>query len=439
MLQGWNKFIKTLRATIQYKDYYRESKRDLVSVLDYYTQNNVKVAIWGGGLKGTSFLSFMDPKCKRIECVVDMNETLHGTTASTGHKIVGYQYLMDHNIDIVLVMNKVFYVDVYLLLHKAGYDGRIYDVDEIIENKIRSKEIIQGNYETNLQEKSDNKIFGYSIQDIQMIAFDILKEVDRVCKKNNITYFLEAGSALGAERYKGFIPCDDDIDIGMLRSDYDKFVSLAPSELKAGYILQGMKPGKDYPYPYIQVAKDNTCFVRLEFKKARMHHGIHIDIAPFDNVPEEKELRYKQLNAVRKYTRIIRKKLLPEPYESRNPVKCFIVNSPYYLLRFVPLRYLINRQHKEFIRYSNIDTGYVGDLCTHYKKDLYFKKDVFLPVKLGKFVDELCPLPNELDRYLTVMYDDYKSLSPRENGSIKYRLVDVSLEHNYELYSTIKT
>jgi phosphorylcholine metabolism protein LicD len=102
-------------------------------------------------------------------------------------------------------------------------------------------------------------------------------------------------------------------------------------------------------------------------------------------------------------------------------------------LKLVPLRYLINRQHKEFIRYNIVDTGYVGDLCTHYKKDLCFKKNVFLPVKTGVFEEVSFPLPNDLDQYLTIMYDDYKSLSPRENGSIKYRLVDVSLEHNYKI------
>jgi LPS biosynthesis protein len=431
MFQRWNKYIKTLRATIQYKDYYKDYKKEMISLLDYYAQNNQKVAIWGGGLKGTSFLSFMDSKCEKINCVVDMNEKLHGTITSTGHRVVGFQYIIENKIDIVLVMNKVFYVDVYLLLNKNNYIGKIFDVDEIIEQKINFYDIVQDKYKVDYQKKSDNKIFGYTIREVQMAAFDILKEVDRVCKKNNIAYFLEAGSALGAERYKGFIPCDDDIDIGMLRNDYDRFKKIVAHELKEGYIVQSMKPGKDYPYPYIQVAKDNTCFVRLEFKKARMHHGIHIDIAPFDNVPEEKKLREKQIKTIQKYTAIIRKKLLPQPYQSKNPLKCFIVNSPYYILKFVPLRLLIYKQQKEFVRYNNIETKYVGDLCTHYKKDLFFNRKIFLPTQEGRFEDQYFPLPNNLEQYLTIMYDDYKSLSPRENGNIKYRMVDVSLEHNY--------
>lgn len=431
MLLNWHQFVKKLRAVIQYNDYYKNAKKDIIPLLDYYKENNQKVAIWGGGLKGTSFLSCMDPKGKRIECIVDMNKALHGTHTSSGHQIVGYDYLLEHNISVVLVMNKVFYVDIYLLLHKNNFQGIIYDMDEIVEKKMSMQEILQTKEQ--IESKKDNRIFGHTLRDIQMVALDILKEVDRVCKKNNIKYFLEAGSALGVARYSGFIPCDDDIDIGMFREDYDKFQKIAETELNTGYIMQRIQPGRDYPYPYMQVVKDNTCFVRLEFKKARMHHGIHIDIAPFDHVPEDKEMREKQIDTIRKYTSLIRKKLIPEPYESKNPVKSFIVNSPYYMLKFVPLKLLINRQHKEFTRFKNMDCRYVGDLCTHYKKDLYFDKSIFYPVKKGNFENTYFPVPNDIDRYLTIMYDEYKMLSPREDGSIKYRMLDVSLERNYTI------
>lgn len=431
MLVNWHQYVKKLRAVIQYNDYYKDAKKEMIPLLDYFKENGQKVAIWGGGLKGTSFLSCMDPKGKRIECVVDMNKALHGTHTSSGHPIVGYDYLLEHNITVVLVMNKVFYVDIYMLLHKNNFSGIIYDMDEIVEQKMSMKEILQK--KDQIENKKDNKIFGYTLRDIQMVAFDILKEVDRVCKENHIKYFLEAGSALGVARYNGFIPCDDDIDIGMLREDYERFQKIAETELNKGYIMQRMKLGSDYPYPYMQVVKDNTCFVRKEFKNAKMHHGIHIDIAPFDNVPEDKKLRDRQINTIRKYTSLIRKKLIPEPYESKNLFKCFIVNSPYYLLKLIPFRYLIYKQKKEFIRYKNIETDYVGDLCTHYKKDLYFDKKIFYPVKEGSFENTSFPIPNDIDCYLTIMYDDYKMLSPREEGTIKYRLVDVSLEHNYML------
>lgn len=429
MLLWLKQYIKKLRAVIQYNDYYKASKQELLLLVNHYSEQEQKVAIWGGGLKGISFLNCIDPKATKIECVVDMNKSLQGSLTATGHRIVGDEYLLRNHIDTIWVMNKVYFVDVYLLLQKRGFRGSVIDIDEMIEKRMKSVDIIDKKF--SIEEEEKDSVFGYSMKDIQMTAFQILNEVDRICQKNNIRYFLEAGSALGVVRYQGFIPCDDDIDIGMFREDYNVFKKIAEKELKPGFLVQELRPGYDYPYPYIQVVKDHTSFVRKEFRKACMHHGIHIDIAPIDKVPEDSGLRKQQIEKIRKYSSIIRKKLIPELYESKNPFKNFIVNSPYYLLKVIPLRHLIKKQQKEFIRYQDSETEYVGDLCTHYKKDIYFKKDVFFPTALGEFEGKLFPVPKNMDKYLTVMYDDYKMLSPREDGSFKYRLVDVSLERNY--------
>ena len=74
------------------------------------------------------------------------------------------------------------------------------------------------------------------LKKIWMVGLDILFELDKVCKKHNLKYFLLWGSLLGAIRHKGFIPWDDDIDVGMLRSDYEKLFSLK-EEFDAPYFL----------------------------------------------------------------------------------------------------------------------------------------------------------------------------------------------------------
>ncbi len=70
------------------------------------------------------------------------------------------------------------------------------------------------------------------------VLLELLKELDRVCKKHEIKYQLFCGSALGAVRHKGFIPWDDDLDVAMLRSEYQRFLEIAPSELGEQYFLQ---------------------------------------------------------------------------------------------------------------------------------------------------------------------------------------------------------
>ena len=102
------------------------------------------------------------------------------------------------------------------------------------------------------------KIVKCTIQEHQQCSLKILLEVDRICRKHDIPYFLTNGTLLGAVRHKGFIPWDDDADVGMFRPDYERFVSIVQQELQPPYEFVGMETSDKYPMELSKVINGNT-------------------------------------------------------------------------------------------------------------------------------------------------------------------------------------
>lgn len=103
--------------------------------------------------------------------------------------------------------------------------------------------------------------YAEELKELQKVLLDILKEVKRVCDENNIDYFIIAGTALGAVRHKGFIPWDDDIDIGMTRDNYEKFIKIANTKLSEEFFLQTMETEEETPFYFAKVRKNKTKFI----------------------------------------------------------------------------------------------------------------------------------------------------------------------------------
>ena len=118
----------------------------------------------------------------------------------------------------------------------------------------------------------------------QKVMLEILKEIHRICVDNNITYWLTAGTLLGAVRHKGFIPWDDDCDVAMPREDYDKFLKIAQKFLPETMLLQTHETEPAYTLPFAKIRKKNTLLIETgETGEENYHHGIFVDIFPFDN------------------------------------------------------------------------------------------------------------------------------------------------------------
>ena len=130
------------------------------------------------------------------------------------------------------------------------------------------------------------------LRQLQMIELEMLLEVDRICKKCGIKYTIIAGTLLGSIRHKGFIPWDDDADIGMLREEYEKFRQACKTELdKTRFYFQDNRNTKGYRWGYGKLRRKNTVFMREYQEHMPYKQGVFIDIFPMDGIPDNYILR----------------------------------------------------------------------------------------------------------------------------------------------------
>lgn len=142
----------------------------------------------------------------------------------------------------------------------------------------------------------------YTTEELEKLhaeLYSILKEIDRVCSKHHIPYFIIGGTAIGALYDGAILPWDDDVDIGMKRADYNRFLEVAPQELGPSFFLSWLGTDPRSPYYFAKVKKNGTLFVEEMFRKVPMHPGIFVDIFPFDRIPDNKWLRTIQHEAAK--------------------------------------------------------------------------------------------------------------------------------------------
>ena len=115
-------------------------------------------------------------------------------------------------------------------------------------------------------------------EELHKLLFETLCIIDDICKKENVRWFLDSGTEIGSLREQNIIPWDDDMDMGMLREDYERFIEIAPKELKPEYFLQTWKTDKSYPYAFAKIRKKGTVFIEAVSQKTNAHNEIFVDV-----------------------------------------------------------------------------------------------------------------------------------------------------------------
>ncbi|TDE68807.1 LicD family protein [Streptococcus sp. KCJ4932] len=127
---------------------------------------------------------------------------------------------------------------------------------------------------------------------IQEKELEMAKIIMSICDKHDIEYYIMGGTLLGAVRHQGFIPWDDDLDIGMKRQDYEKFLDLVAGELPNNFGLKHFTTDSDFPYPYIRIENEKVQ-LRRDYTKNKTIQNLWVDIFPLDGVPAGGFERFK--------------------------------------------------------------------------------------------------------------------------------------------------
>lgn len=201
-------------------------------------------------------------------------------------------------------------------------------------------------------------IYGDELAKVQEIELSIFKSVIELCDDNNIEYFILGGTLLGAVRHQGFIPWDDDIDIGMTRENYNKFIDIAIEELPDDLFFQIYATEKSTPFYFAKIRKNGTKFIENYCKELNINHGLFLDIFPFDNIPDDIRLRKKQLRKVKFWSNMFIAKTLRGssiPQDSfEGKVKIFIRSFFHFFLKLCPKKFLYNKLDNVSQQYNNI-------------------------------------------------------------------------------------
>lgn len=259
------------------------------------------------------------------------------------------------------------------------------------------------------------------IQKVQKVNLEILKEVDRICRKYKIKYLLDAGTLIGAIRHKGFIPWDDDVDIAFLRTDYEKFIKVAPKELKEGIRLLLSKDiggGKVF-YDFTPKLIYENSRKTNENEESRFYgndlNHICVDLFIIDDISENKLQRTIQVLLMKIIYGLAmghRWKLDYSKYKGLAKAQVWVLAT---IGKCIPMKKIYDLEAKVAVRqnnknsklsyYSNYDPGY-----TH----MLFKKSWSENVINVEFEGHKLMAPKGYDHVLKIVYGDYMTLPPED-------------------------
>lgn len=261
------------------------------------------------------------------------------------------------------------------------------------------------------------------MNDLQKREFEILKVFVDICEKLDLTYYLVCGSALGAVKYQGFIPWDDDVDVALPREDYETFLCKAPASLPAHLFLQNYRTDPAFPKVFSKLRDSGTTYIETDYQNLDIHHGVFIDVFALDGYPAEEIASFERKK--RKYLRLTSCSLKPS-----GSVKSKVLRLGLRLLGY----------HKRTAKYLS---EYEAMIRSHSNAEVYCNygnfrgvmektpKEIYGQGTKASFEGLSVRVPSQYDTYLRVKYGDYTKDPPKSQqvGHHYYAAMDLSVPY----------
>ena len=259
----------------------------------------------------------------------------------------------------------------------------------------------------------------------------IVKEVIKICDDHNLKYYMLGGTQLGAIRHKGFIPWDDDIDLGMPRRDYEKFLEIAPSSLSKTLKIVNYKTDPDYHYYITRILDTDSKVMETRYEHDGIYTNLSIDIFPLDGSPNNGLLR-----KIYYFRVLMHRAMMSLHYKSGIDLDRKRGKAEKIMLAFFKMlptdkmfnaynqKEKIDKLLKKHDMWSSVISGNIMGayrtvemVPTEWiggEDGVYYD---FEDIKLRGF--------KEYDKYLTHLYGDYMKLPPEGSRKIHFRLVEI--------------
>lgn len=253
-----------------------------------------------------------------------------------------------------------------------------------------------------------------TLRELQLEELKILKDLAKYLNENNYTYFLCAGTLLGAVRHKGFIPWDDDIDILMPREEYSRLIKeYNQNPIKKDYTLKALELNNS-GYPFAKLVTNN---IVIESKSAE-DKNLWIDIFPIDGYPDDydESLKLEKRILTRKGMIYLHTTSFKNIWKEKKSVKNRILKmflKPISML--VPVKTSAKKIQKMATKYKYSTSKYVGGSVWGYGiQERMEKEKVFSSAAELEFEGEKFCAPIGYKEYLSNIYGDYMKLPPEE-------------------------